>query len=226
MATVLGIVNNALSLLGDAANVSSIDPPDGSVQAAMCARFYPVAIGEVIASHPWGFATTRTTLAQVASPSPAWVFAYAAPVGVVEYLSVQDINAGGDYNAAANLNWAAPMADVAWAIPPLGTSVPQQFAVETDAAGNALILTNLPNAVLRHTTTVVDPARFDALFADAVAHLLAAKLAGPLLKGADGRNESRAQLQAYQYALGKAKAFDSNNRKVDLVHVPLHIRSR
>ena len=44
-----------------------------------------------------------------------------------------------------------------------------------------IILTNEPDAVLLFTARVTDPARFSALFTDALVFLLASYLAGPVL---------------------------------------------
>jgi hypothetical protein len=43
MSSVIDICNLALSHIGQAADVSSIDPPENSIEAEYCARFYPMA---------------------------------------------------------------------------------------------------------------------------------------------------------------------------------------
>ena len=43
MASEVDICNLALGHLGDNATVASLNPPEGSVQAQHCARFYPIA---------------------------------------------------------------------------------------------------------------------------------------------------------------------------------------
>ena len=63
MASVVAICNTALSHIGDSANVTSIDPPDGSAQAGYCATFYPIALSAILEMASWGFATARSTLA-------------------------------------------------------------------------------------------------------------------------------------------------------------------
>ena len=57
MATEVDICNMALSFLGDRATVTSINPPEGSAQAEHCARFYPMALNEMLAQARWSFAT-------------------------------------------------------------------------------------------------------------------------------------------------------------------------
>ena len=64
------ICNLALGHLGDIANVKSINPPDQSVQAQLCKRFYPAARNALLEMSSWGFATVRAKLAQVGNPTP------------------------------------------------------------------------------------------------------------------------------------------------------------
>ena len=54
MASEIAICNLALSHLGDAANIASIDPPEGSAQAEHCATFYPIARDSLLEMHDWG----------------------------------------------------------------------------------------------------------------------------------------------------------------------------
>lgn len=62
MVTSVDIVNMALSFLGEKASVSSLTPPEGSVHAELCARFYPIALRELLESYSWGFATKEVTI--------------------------------------------------------------------------------------------------------------------------------------------------------------------
>ena len=84
------ICNLALGHLGDTATVASIKPPDASVQAQLCARFYPMARNALLEMASWGFATRRVKLAEVALPAEVgtWLHAYAAPNAMVNALAV------------------------------------------------------------------------------------------------------------------------------------------
>jgi hypothetical protein len=77
MAAEVDICNAALGHLGDEATVAAITPPDGSVQAGHCARFYPMARDELLEMHTWRFNTQRAVLALSPSPPAGWAFAYA-----------------------------------------------------------------------------------------------------------------------------------------------------
>jgi hypothetical protein len=84
MASVVDICNLALSHFGDSADISAISPPDGSVQAEHCARFYPIARDELLVAHTWGFATTRSAPAELASDVAAWEYSYNLPAGCMK----------------------------------------------------------------------------------------------------------------------------------------------
>src|ERR1039458_7940047 len=99
MASVVDICNAALSHIGDSANVTSIDPPDGSSQAGYCATFYPIALSAILEMASWGFATVRSALAPATNPSNTWRFAYAYPAELVKLISILPKCALDDYSA-------------------------------------------------------------------------------------------------------------------------------
>ena len=68
MTPTVDLCNLALSLVGQSASISSVDPPEGSVYAHLCAQMYPLALGEMLEQHPWGFSTTTQELAPLATP--------------------------------------------------------------------------------------------------------------------------------------------------------------
>ena len=88
MASVVDIVNLALSHLGEDATVSSIDPPEGSAEAEHAATFYPQARDAMLEMHEWRFATKRVMLALTASDTFEWAYAYALPSGMLRALAV------------------------------------------------------------------------------------------------------------------------------------------
>src|SRR6266567_8578955 len=99
MASVVAICNAALSHIGDSANVTSIDPPDGSAQAGYCATFYPLALASLLEMATWGFATVRAPLAQLnTNPASTWLYAYAYPADAINVISVLSPDALDDYS--------------------------------------------------------------------------------------------------------------------------------
>jgi hypothetical protein len=211
MASDVDICNLALGYLGDVAAVSSISPPDSSAQASHCARFYPIARDALLEMHAWGFSTTRVTLAYAAAnPSTTWAYAYNAPSNVLNYLEVLDPAAASEYTFSTQQYAWSPYSI------PAGAAAPQakEFQVEIDANGNDLILTNQQDAVLRYTQAVTDTTKFPPLFTDTLAYYVASKLAGPLIKGGEGRQAAQDMLKAFMLMKEKAVESDSNQRRV------------
>lgn len=187
MPSVVDICNLALSHLGDTATVASIDPPEGSAQAEHCARFYPVALGTLLGSHTWGFATKRATLAQLSDADTwAWDYAYAAPSEMLHAIAV---------------------------LPPGVANGGEPFEVETDADGALLIRTNQGGATLKYVADVTDSTKFPPLFTEALTRLLASYLAGPVVQGESGRKAAAEQLRFMELSLARAKVADSNQQR-------------
>jgi len=215
MASFVDICNAALSHIGDSANVTSIDPPDGSAQAGYCATFFPLALAAILEAATWGFATVRSTSAPLASPISSWRFAYAYPAGLVKMISVLPACALDDYSAnfgGLDRDWSSPAPD--FANPAENMYMPRPYAVEQDGEGNQIILTNECNAVLRYTIEVSDPTKFSPLFVLALSYLVASMLAGPIIKGEDGVQVSAAMLTKYEAYKGQAMGSDANQRHI------------
>lgn len=199
----------ALGYLGDDATVASLSPPEGSAQADHCARFYPIARDSLLEMHAWGFATRRASLALLSSAPPsAWRYVYAQPADAINLLSVLAPDASDDYSTGL-----APYGGVTGVTcNSIGVYTPQPYTCESDATGASVIYTNQENAVLRYTALLTDPTKFSPLFTEALAWLLASKLAGPILKGDTGMKAAMACLQNFNKWLGQAKASDANQQ--------------
>jgi hypothetical protein len=234
MPSIVQICNTALSHIGDTANVTSIDPPDGSAQAGYCATFFPLALAALIEMHGWGFATVRSQTAPVDNPTATtwvdsngvtqtgatWCFAYAYPAGAVQMIAVLPECALDDYSANFtdwHTDWNSPAPD--FANPAENMYTPQPYAVEQDGDGNQIILTNVCNAVFRYTIQVSDPTKFSPLFVLALSYLLASMLAGPIIKGEDGAQISSAMMTKALAFKGTAAVSDANQR-----HIVVHQR--
>lgn len=186
MASVVDIVNLALSHLGDEAQVISISPPDGTVQASHGGRFYPIARDQLLEMHPWTFATRRVTLAQVADVvQPEWSFSYALPNKCLRPLSVLLPEAGSDADS-------------------------EEYKVESALDGTRILYTNVEQATLRYIQLVEDTTKFTPGFVMSLGRLLASLLAGPIIKGETGIKVAAAHLQIWVNELGNAKALDAN----------------
>lgn len=186
MSSEVDICNLALSHLGDEAEVISISPPDGTIQAAHCGRFYPMTRDLLLEMHPWTFATVRASLAPTAAAAPSeWLYAYALPALCLNPKAIYRPDAIEDGRG-------------------------EDFIVESGPDGNGVLFTNVEEAVLRYTRAVQDSTKFTPGFVAAHARLLAAYLAGPLIKGATGIQVSQSQQKFFLVELAAAKAADSN----------------
>jgi hypothetical protein len=230
------ICNLALSHLGDTAEVTSIRPPYGSVQAQHCARFYPAARNALLEMAPWTFATRRTALAQVSNPTEntwtdsngtkqtnngTWRFAYALPSDVVSIFGVIPASASDDYQEHFQHGSQGCM--------PIGRTssyVPQPFACETQADGSQIILTNCENAVLRYTAIVEDTTQFSPLFTMALSYLLASMLVGPIIKGDSGITVGLQMAKAFNAYKTQAVAADVDHGKTHVEPVASWMRNR
>ncbi|MGL4265204.1 MAG: hypothetical protein ACRCTX_26570 [Afipia sp.] len=193
MASEVDICNLALARLGEDATLASIDPPEGSAHADHCARFYPIARDALLEMRTWSFATTRVTLAALTIDTWEWQYAYARPTNCVRALAVLPKTA-------------------------ISTDVTQPFA-QGFADSGSVILTNQEDATLRYTARVTDTTHFPPLFVDALSILLASHLAGPILKGSAGQNESKAQMQVFMAFLGMSSTSDANQQHAQPAHV-------
>ncbi len=99
MANAVDICNLALSHIGSDAVVTAISPPDGSVEAGYCARFYPLARKVMLSATNWSFATKRVALAEVTNPSSIWLYAYAQPADCLKPVHI--FKAGADEEDSA-----------------------------------------------------------------------------------------------------------------------------
>lgn len=183
MTSPVDVSNAALTHLGADAAVASIDPPDGSAEAGYCARFYPLARTELLDTFHFSFAKRRIELAEVTSPSTTWSYAYGLPSAMMNALRVLRAGqADEDEHASA------------------------AFVIEGDT-----LFTHEPEAVLIYTVDVVDLSKFSASAVTALGYLLAAYLAGPLVKGTEGANLAAKLRQIAGTVARAAAAANANN---------------
>lgn len=170
----------ALGHIANSAELTAIDPPDGSAEADHCATFYPMARDECLESHAWSFATQRATLAELATNAQEdiWAYAYALPNQLIKVLAVLLPGAPDDTDT-------------------------QPFLVETLENGSQVLYTNVEDAVLRFIWRQEDPAKFTPLFTIALSYKLAAYLAGPIPKDL---NLKKTLEQVAELKLGQAAA--------------------
>ena len=220
MASPVDICNAALSMIGSDAVVSSIYPPDGSIESGHCARFYPLARLAMIELGDWTFPKTRAVLAEVNNISTLWAHAYAIPAGCINALRVLKPN------AATN---GISMTDPFSSIYPL---VPSYF-IAIDEAGGAMfeldgevLRTNEPEAILIYARDITDSTKFSSSFVIALSTILASYLAGPIIKGMAGIQMGRTLRQDATVLASASSANEANNSMTINEPVAASLRAR
>lgn len=199
MASAVQICNMALSHIGSDARVSSISPPDGSVEAGYCATFYDMARTEMIEPGNWAFALKRAALAQITNASNAWAYSYLKPSDCQRALRVLRPNVSVTVFTQDTVTAHTDDHDSA------------AFEIEGDT-----LYSNEPDAVLVYSGDVVDTNKFPASFTSALSFLLSSYLAGPIIKGNEGTRvgdamRQRAMSLADMSAAASANASSAQN---------------
>ena len=226
-ASAVDLCNIALSHVGDAGQITSINPPDGSPQSLHCARFYPAARDMVLALRPWTFARRRATLIEVTNTRTEWDFAYAVPLDMLMPTAVTANDATDDNIAGASFLAPAPSPQVQprRQVEPTGY-VPQPYVLERDDAGYRVIYTDQASANLRYQARVTDATEFPPLFRLAVSYQLAALLAGPLVKGDVGRTVAEQFMKMLMLTVAQAADTDATQQRTPVKPINPWISNR
>ena len=181
MAISIPICNLAL---GELRASAIADIAEDSIEAQNCARYYPQCLKLLLERHDWSFATRIASLAELSvNPrSSEWLHAYALPAD------------------CATPKRLVPPSDGALACWPVEWG--QAFIVEA-----GLLYTHLQGATLEYSAADVPETVMPALFADALAYALAARLAVPIR---DSREMKGQLLQQAELAATRAMADDEN----------------
>lgn len=199
--------NKALARLGDTATVAS--PDERSRQAELCRLFYDSARRSVLQMRDWGFATKTRALAEVLADDPSdkrWARTYDYPADAIHLWQV----------FPAGSQPIVPHTSDARAVDYLGDRLPEyklDFEVGINYLNQHVVYTNVENAVARFTVDIVDTGRWSPLFNEALSWFLASQIAGPLIQGESGRNESRRMLEEFNLYMNGAAASDANQSR-------------
>tara|TARA_A100001515_G_C4554218_1_gene204490 strand:+ start:553 stop:1131 length:579 start_codon:yes stop_codon:yes gene_type:complete len=148
MATEVSICSNALRILGDDPITSLTDDTE---RARLCNSLYEPARDAVLRSHPWNFAITRATLAQL-STTPAYQYSYQYSLPTDPYcLRVLSMEYE-DY----------------------------VFKIEHLAGTGRVLLSDESTAKILYIARVSDTAQFDSLFVDTLTAKMALELSFPV----------------------------------------------
>lgn len=224
MASAVDICNMALSTVGSATTVTSIDPPDGTAAANYCAAFYDIARREAMGLSTWSWCKRRANLTELSSnPSDIWGYAYAYPAGILRPVRVLNL-------AVAATLYTLQSGAAAWSRASEANGA--DFVVERDDT-QFILLTDEPDAVLIYLQDSTDTGIWSPQFVSGVSTLLASYLAGPILRGKTGA-QTKAILREEALGsngkggvLGQAAAIDGNSTNSELAsHISDSILSR
>lgn len=219
MATPVDIANLGLSHIGARAQIASISPPDGTVEAGYCARFYPLVRREMLEMHAWTFAAKRVALSQVTNPSTVWAYAYALPADCVKARRILPLALLDNYTVALqSYEEHYPEDLINTVFTERGSS---RFEVEGD-----VLLTNEPDAVLLYTRDITDSNKFSSRFVIGAGMLMASYLAGPIIKGVEGARTSAQWRQAATDYVESAAASNANQSAESNEFMPSHLAAR
>lgn len=165
--------------------VESLDPPDSSVEAHLCAQFAPKVLDKIFSSHQWSFLRVRDKLSKVVNekPHPPYRFIYAYPSDAEH----------------VNFIFDAELMDY-----------PRPFVVESNKAGDKFICTNAFDAWAEYQMYGDKVKVLPPLVEDAFVNGLAFALCGALVKGTTGAQLANNFLQLYEISLSRAKDHDAD----------------
>jgi len=204
--------NEALSIIGEPANVTSLSPPNATRQAQLCAQFFNASKRAVLQHHPWSCATKRATLLEVTNTVSTWTKAYGVPADLLSEIDVLDPEAPDD------VQLGSPTVADPSGLPVTGLleDSGQFFRVETEN-GVRILRTDQENAVLRYVSSNVGVDSWDPLMVQALTFHLAHKLVGATVKGKIGGQLALQYLQAAMSLLDEAARKDAQSgQKVSL----------
>lgn len=198
--------NIALSHLGSDTIVTSIDPVDGSVESAHCARFYPIARRALLEEHHFPFSLRRAALSLVDNPSDVWTYCYSLPTNCLKPLRVIERN----LTVFEGVNWMLDHSITRWDVfnRLLNERGSADFEIE-----DGKLFTHVTEAVLAYRTDVTDTTKFTATFDSALGFMLASYLAGPIIKGAEGASAGNRFFERAQLAVSMASASAANGSR-------------
>lgn len=202
MSNVIDICNAACAQLGNNSNIISIDPPDGTRDADLCAMWYPQALKYLLEQHSWGFAQKRKQLTAYTEKDEnlPWKYAFAIPSDCVR---ITRLDKAG-YKPTD---------------PPLDFDI--DYRSETDSM---MLLCNDEAPIITYTCYVENADRYPAYFVQALVMQLASFLVGPMLKN----SQAKTYIDLANQAISHAKTMDcKNTRRLKLpTRIPSMIRAR
>jgi hypothetical protein len=176
--------------LGELRAPAIADIDEATTEAAECKRYYPHCLKLLLERYDWSFNTRISTLALLSANPRAseWTYAYSVPAGM-----------------------ASPKRLVPPESWPVGTGAAPPFPVSGQAyiVEDGVLYSHVPGAILEYSVRDLEEASMSALFMDALAYALAARLAVPLRDSSTTKGQL---LQQAEVAAQRAIADDINRQ--------------
>lgn len=183
------ICNLALSHVGSTTVLQSLS--EVYKEAQQCNLHYEPARQEVLRRIDWGFAKRTVALASQGDPPSTWRFSYAYPSACERVLKV--------YDPRLYSRDASPL-------PPFEVSA-------SDNQEFRRIWSDQDEAVAEYIADVTQVSAFDQQFVMALSHLIASRLAVPLMGDHD---VAERMLNRYEYYIQQAAMSDRKERREDM----------
>lgn len=235
MADQLNIANRALLAVGGRAQISSLNPSDGSVEGNAVSTLWQSTFEQLARTAPWNCLGKQVTLTLVAAasgtpenpegtslpvpPSP-WLYAYAYPS---DCLDVRYIVPSYPANTGSTPDFPVNVAAAAWL--PTGGQIPfkVQLIDANPASQRLCILTNQELAQVVYTINFSNPAGWDSLFQEAMVASLGAFLVPALTLDLALMDRCMKQAEA---AIAQARIRDGNEGVTNMDHIPDWMQAR
>lgn len=179
---------------------------DGSLQAQQCQLWYPQVRDFMQRDAPWNFTRKIDALAVLGDEDIFnWVYVYAYPNDCL-YIERLILN----YEEFGSVDGAIrtrQLEDIY--APDLGAQVKYDVHNVGDPNGK-VIVANEPDLRIEYRARVTDPNKFDPMFIEAMAALLASKMAIPIVGGEQGMALRKDSLQLYNLFMDNAIAANRN----------------
>lgn len=194
------ICNLALSKIGQS-TINTLS--EASVEAEMCALYYPNVRDNLLRSFPWNFCNKSVQLGEAATSIPEndfWEYLYVYPSDCLKI-----------YKIFEDGNFALP--------------VPNEYEV-TSYKNVKYICCHIYQAYCRYAQKITDPTLFDPCFIDALACKMAMEIAVPISNSTDRLKIAQALYQtAIQSAMltnaieGEEQKFPSEQQKPTMKYI-------
>jgi hypothetical protein len=234
--SILSVCNRALLAVGARAQVSSVSPSDGSVEADACTTLFQPTFEQLARTAHWNCLGKQATLSLIQAaqgtpenpdgttlplPPTPWLYAYAYPSDSLDIRYIVP-------SYPANTGASTPQTTVnnsagTWL--PTGGQIPYKVQTISGPTNTPVlaILCNQSQAQAIYTLNLANPQSWDSLFQEAMVASLGAYLVPAL--SLDLPLLDRCVKQA-EMAISQARARDGNEGVTTMDHVPDWIQAR